>query len=325
MKKLPNYHDNHNPHIDYFLYLFSHPVSLTLNPKTVKRLIVLLAMVFCMLLSVNSYSQDKKDSTYRVETVDGNEYVGKIISRDADGITLSTAQLGTITIRTSDIKKITAIDSIKIENGRNWLENPQAGRYFFAPSGYGLKKGEGYYQNVWIFFNQVSYGVTNYFSIGAGIVPLFLFAGASTPVWINPKLSIPVVKDKFNVGAGVLAGTIIGESNSNFGVLYGTGTIGTRDKNISIGAGWAYSSGGISKTPTLTLAGMIRTGPKWYLLTENYYLGLSDQPLVIFSAGARYASRKIGIDFGLFIPIQKDIGGFVAGPWLGINVPFGRH
>ena len=290
-----------------------------------KRLIALLAIAFCMLLSVSVYSQQKNDSTYRVETVDGNEYIGKIISRDSSGITMSTAQLGTITIRAADIKKITAVSGIKIENGREWLENPQASRYFVAPSGYGLKKGEGYYQNVWIFFNQVSYGVTNYFSIGAGVVPLFLFAGTETPVWINPKLSIPVVKDKFNVGAGVLAGTVIGLENSGFGVLYGTGTIGSRDRNISIGAGWAYSDGGISKTPTLTLAGMLRTGPKWYLLTENYYLGLSDEPLVIFSVGARYASRKIGIDFGLFIPAQEDQGGFVAGPWLGINVPFGRR
>jgi hypothetical protein len=308
------------------LYLISHPVSLILNPQTVKRLISLLALVLCMLLSVTVFSQQKNDSTYRVETVDGNEYIGKIISRDSSGITLSTVQLGTITIKAADIKKVTAISSIKIENGKNWLDNPQASRYFVAPSGYGLKKGEGYYQNVWIFFNQVNYGVTNYFSIGAGVVPLFLFSGAETPVWINPKFSIPVVKDKFNVGVGILGGTVIGLENSNFGVLYGTGTIGSRDRNISIGAGWAYSDGGLSKTPTLTLAGMYRTGARWYLLTENYYLGLSeDQPLVILSAGARYASRKIGIDFGLFIPFQEGMDGFVAGPWLGINVPFGKR
>ncbi len=64
-------------------------------------------------------------------------------------------------------------------------------------------------------------GVTNYFSIGAGIVPVFLFGGGATPVWITPKFSIPVVKDKFNVGAGALVGTVLGASGTGFGLLYG--------------------------------------------------------------------------------------------------------
>jgi hypothetical protein len=288
-----------------------------------KKLIALLMLTGCMLLSIQSMSQEKKDTMYRVETVDGNEYIGKILSRDSSGITLSTAQLGTITIRAADIKRVSVIDSIKIEKGRAWLDNPQSSKYFVAPSGYGLKKGQGYYQNVWIFFNQFSYGLTNYFSIGAGIVPLFLFSGAETPVWINPKFSIPVVKDKFNVGVGVLAGTVIGLEESGFGILYGTGTIGSRDRNMSIGLGWGYSDGGTSKSPTFTFAGMYRTGPRWYLLTENYYIGISDDPLAVISFGGRYVTRKLGIDFGLFVPLQQGEG-FIAGPWLGINVPFGR-
>jgi hypothetical protein len=65
-----------------------------------------------------------------------------------------------------------------------------------------------------VLFNQGGYGVTNYFSIGAGILPVFLFGGGATPVWITPKFSIPVVIDKFNVGAGALAGTVLGESGT---------------------------------------------------------------------------------------------------------------
>ncbi len=255
-----------------------------------------------MLLSTHSYAQDKNDSTYRVETVDGNEYIGKIISRDSEGITLFTQQLGEIKIKNADIKKMSAISGVKLHDGRYWLENPQASKYFVAPSGYGLKKGEGYYQNVWIFFNQFSYGLTNYFSIGAGIVPLFLFAGAETPVWINPKFSIPVVKDKFNVGVGVLAGTVIGLEQSGFGILYGTGTIGNRDRNMSIGLGWGYSDGGLTKSPTFTLAGMYRTGPRWYLFTENYYIGVSEDPLSVISFGGKICNQEIGHRFRAVFP-----------------------
>ncbi len=289
-----------------------------------KKFIASLTIVCCILLSVQGFSQNKKDSVYRVETVDGNEYVGKIISRDADGITLSTTQLGTITIKTADIKSMSAVGNVKIENGRYYFDNPQSSKYFFAQNGYGVKKGEGYYSNVWIFFNEVTYGVTNNFSISAGVVPLFLFSGAPTPVWINPKLSLPVVKDKVNLGIGVYAGTVIGEENASFAFLYGNSTFGSRDKNITVGLGWGYADGDISKTPLITVAGMLRTGQHWYLLTENYYIKISDgEGLGILSAGARFAARRVGIDFGLFFPIQEDTGVFAA-PWLGINVPFGR-
>lgn len=288
-----------------------------------KRYIALLAIACCCLFSTQLYSQDTKDSTYRVETVDGNEYIGKILSRDSSGITLKTEQLGVITLKSADVKRVSAIGAVKIENGRVWLDNPDASRYFISPSGYGVKKGQGYYQNVWIFFNQFTYGITNNFSIGAGIVPLFLFSGSPTPVWINPKLSIPIVKDKINLGVGFLAGTVLGEVNSGFGILYGVTTFGSRDRNISVGIGYGFAGDELAQTPTITLSGMYRIAPRWYLLTENYLIGLSDANLGILSFGGRYVTRKLGIDFGLFVPIEQDDGIF-AGPWLGINVPFGR-
>jgi hypothetical protein len=69
---------------------------------------------------------------------------------------------------------------------------------------------------------------------------------------------------------------------------------------------------------------MLRVSQRWYLLTENHFLSVGDgEGISIISAGARFAARKIGIDFGLFLPIQQDMD-FFAAPWLGINVPFGR-
>src|SRR6188474_1353815 len=172
-----------------------------------------LLLIPFLLVSVISRAQVSQDTTLlRVETIDGNEYIGKIISIDAQNVVLNTDLLGIITLRKSTIKSMTPVYGSQIKEGVLWFENPQSTRYFWQPNGYGLKKGEAYYQNVWIFFNQVSYGVTDNFLIGAGMVPAFLFAGAPTPVWITPKFSIPVVKDKLNVGVGGLMGTVIGES-----------------------------------------------------------------------------------------------------------------
>jgi hypothetical protein len=287
--------------------------------------IVTLIVLACCVFSLQVFSQEKKDSVYRISTVDGNEYVGKIVSRSSDGIILNTSQLGNITIRNADIKKMSAAGEVRMEKGEYYFDNPQSSRYFLSQNGYGVKKGEGYYSNAWIFFNEVTYGFTNNFSLSAGLVPLFLFSGAETPVWINPKLSIPVARDKVNLGVGAYLGTVIGAEESSFAFLYGNATFGSRDKNVTIGLGWGAAGGEMSSTPLITLAGMLRVSPRWYLLTENQLLSFgADDGIAIMSGGARYAARKISIDFGLFLPLQSDVG-FFAAPWLGIQVPFGKR
>jgi hypothetical protein len=277
-----------------------------------------------LFLSVISSSQVTQDTTLlRVETIDGNEYIGKIISIDAQSIVLNTDLLGVITLRKSSIKSMTPVYGSQIKEGVLWFENPQSTRYFWQPNGYGLKKGEAYYQNVWVFFNQVSYGVTDNFLIGAGMVPLFLFGGAPTPVWVTPKFSIPVVKDKLNLGVGGLIGTVIGESQSGFGLVYGTSTVGDRNTNMSLGVGYGYLSGNWANAPVITLSGMLRTGQRGYLLTENYFISTADEDLLIFFVGGRRLIKNAGLDFGLMFPFVSG-GSFFAIPWLGLTIPFGN-
>lgn len=275
--------------------------------------------------SMTAHAQTPQDSIRsQVETLDGNEYIGIILQQNTQTIRIKTDKLGEITIPRVEVKKITSLSSIKVKGGTYWLDNPQATRYLWSPNAYSLKAGEGYYQNVWILFNQTVYGITDHFSAGIGTMPLFLFAGASTPAWITAKFSIPVVKDKVNVGAGLLAGTVIGEQNTNFGILYGLSTFGSKDKNINIGLGWGFADGKIAKNPTLNISGMLRTGPKGYLLTENYFIRTPDNFFVLMSLGGRRIIKHTGLDFGAFIPLGADIGSFVAIPWLGLTIPFGQ-
>ena len=279
--------------------------------------------IILALLSHSAAAQESSDSlSYRVQTKDGNVYIGTIEEEDAGKIVLQTLNVGKLTIPKSEISQIAPVDPAQIKTGAYWFENPQATRYFWQPNGYGLKKGEGYYQNVWIMFNQVSIGVTDNVSVGLGMVPLFLFAGAPTPVWITPKFSIPITKDKLNIGGGAVLGTIIGEEDSGFGVLYGLGTFGSRDKNVSVGLGWGFAGGEIANSPTITVSALIRTGPRGYFLTENYIINSGLEQLGLISLGGRRIIGKAGLDFGAFIPVGADT--FFAFPWLGITIPFGK-
>jgi hypothetical protein len=286
--------------------------------------VLILIIVILSGIPILSDAQNSQDSTkYQVETIDGNEYIGIILKQTPDAIRIKTDKLGEISIPQSEIKKISQLNAVQAKGGTYWLDNPQATRYFWAPNGYSLKKGEGYYQNVWVLFNQAVYGITNHFSAGIGTVPLFLFASPYTPAWITAKFSVPIVENKFNIGIGALMGTVVGESKSGFGILYGITTFGTKDKNLNIGLGWGYAGGQMASNPTVNISGMIRTGPRGYFITENYFIGTPDNFVVLMSLGGRRIIKHTGLDFGAFVPIGGDIGSFVAIPWLGLTIPFG--
>ena len=290
-----------------------------------KTLSVLILLIFILSgIPTLSYSQNFQDSTkYQIETIDGNEYFGIILNKTSETIRIKTDKLGEITIPQSEIKKISQLTAVQSKDGTYWLDNPQETRYFWAPNSYSLKQGEGYYQNVWVLFNQAVYGITNHFSAGIGTVPLFLFASSYTPAWITAKFSVPVVENKFNLGIGALMGTVVGESKAGFGILYGIATFGSKDKNLNIGLGWGYAGGQMASNPTVNISGMIRTGAKGYFITEDYFIGTPDNFMVLMSLGGRRIIKHTGLDFGAFIPIGGDIGSFIAIPWLGLTIPFG--
>jgi len=290
-----------------------------------KKLLFYPLAFFIIFSLTQCYGQNQADSVelYLIETNDGNQYVGQILERDRETIRLKTEQLGEIKIKVNDIRKIELIRRELMVGREYWFENPQSTRYFWSPNGYGLKKGEGYYQNVWILFNQFAYGITNNISLGAGFFPAFLFGGAPTPVWLTPKFSVPVVRDKFNLGAGALLGTVIGEEDSNFGLLYGMATIGNRNKNVSLGLGYGLLNGELADLPAINISTMLRTGKRGYFISENYFIP-SDPKLVIISLGGRSILQKVGLDYGLIVPFPEDLDITFALPWLGLSIPFGK-
>lgn len=270
------------------------------------------------------WAQEASDSTtiYRVLTVDGNEYFGTIEEQTATFIRIRTQRLGILTIQMNDVQVLERVQQEKMKDGTYWHPNPQATRYFWAPNGYGLPAGQGYYQNVWVLFNQLSYGFTDNFSMGVGVMPLFLFQNEASPIWFTPKVSIPISPDRVNIGAGSLIGTIAGVESGFFGIAYGVLTFGSPDKNFNLGLGYGFADGGWADIPAITLSAMIRISRRGYFITENYFLGADGDQLLLISAGGRFVGDNISIDFGGFMP-AGDSDTFIL-PWLGIVVPLGK-
>jgi hypothetical protein len=289
--------------------------------KCMKKLYLLTGLV--LLLFSSGLSQQPSDSLkiYSFETSDGNTYIGRIISEGLDSLTIKTENLGILHIPMADIRSRKELKNVIVSKGRYWLPNPQSSRYFWAPNGYGLKRGEVYYQNIWVLYNQVSFGISDHFSLGAGVVPLFLLSSDVSPFWLVPKFSIPLKENKVNLGAGAFLGTMIGEDSGIFGLLYGTTTFGSRDKNMSLGLAYGFAGGEWMTKPIINLSTMVRVGPRGYFISENYILPTDGQLAVMISAGGRTIIRTVGLDYSLWIPIGGGVDRLIALPFLGITIP----
>lgn len=273
--------------------------------------------------NVFAQNDEEKPPVYRIETSDRNIYTGHIISETDDSIVLRTENLGDITIHKSNIRRKTLLE---IRGGEYQSVNIHGNRYFILSNSLGIPKGSGYYQNSWVFFNQAHYGITNSISIGAGIVPLFLFAGAPSPVWIVPSVNIPVSKDNFSLGVNALIATVAGEDvGGAAGFVTFTGTIGNRNNNLSLGLGYGFIEDNWAQSPLVSISGMIRTGQRHFLLTENYFVSGVDEFNLMSFIGGRFDFRGLALDYGLFVPIFEGMETHFAIPWLGVAVPFGNR
>jgi len=269
------------------------------------------------------YSQTVQDTsrTFRIETIDGNQFTGYITFEDNQTVVLVTPAYGEMKFLRSEIRSIRELVNVVRVGNEVWLPNPQSSRYYWAPNGYGLEEGTAYYQNIWVFYNYFSFAPSNNFSMGVGFLPLFLFGGAPTPVFLVPKFSLPVVKDKINIGLGAFAGTILGEDPEWVGLLFETTTFGTRDRNASLGLAWGFAGGEMTRRPVVNFSTLMRGSRNWYFISENYFLPIEDFNTAIISVGGRSIIRNVSLDYSLWIPLNMEMDTFVAIPFLGLAVP----
>ncbi|MDB4728341.1 hypothetical protein OAF63_06080, partial [Saprospiraceae bacterium] len=265
----------------------------------------------------------------------GNTYLGTVLSEDAETITIKTKEFPQITLRKKDIVSMKVIESNQLKEGEYWFENPNATRNLFGPTGYGLKKGEGYYQNFLLVYNSVSYGFTDNFTVGFGTIP-FTF-GDGLFFTITPKVSIPIVEDKFNIGVGLLYSSLFGSSSS---IAYGVATYGSRDNNFTIGMGYGNIEGEWAEAPIFTFSGMVRLSKKFGLVTENWVIpsrnynyeygpngyesSYTTSYNIAFTYSARLIFEGISVDIGFFNTPELAEYLPLGIPMAGITVPFGR-
>jgi hypothetical protein len=228
---------------------------------------------------------------YLIKLKDESSFTGKFLEK-RDSLVVFTSKTLKLEVSTSDILSVKKVESSSFRNGKYWFPNPHYTRYLFGPSAFNLKKGEGYYQNIYGVINSVNFGITDHFTFGGGTELISLFSGYPILI-LNPKLGNYTIGNKLNAGGGAFLGLT---KDGMLGIGYGIITQGTEDKNITLGLGWAFSSEGSLETkPVVTISGASRISKNISFITENWLIP-ADGYQPFFSYGLRFFGERIAVD-----------------------------
>ena len=240
--------------------------------KKLKLFLTLSALVFVTSNAMAQADSTAKDtSTYIVLTNDGGEFIGKIISDDGRELQLNTINKGLVIIPKYAIKSITKANADNLRGGEYFFENPHASRYFYTPTGYGMKKGTGYVQTIWGLYYQLQYGITDNFSFGVSTTIV------GSPIMFTPKYSHEI-NPKLHLAVGAQFGfetySAIAGDPALLGIGYASLTTGSKEDNMTFGLGYAQASfdGESGGGAAVSVAGVTRLAKKISLMGEFWYL-----------------------------------------------------
>lgn len=212
-----------------------------------------------------SSAKNLKGRVFYVILRDGMKFFATIVEKHPDEYVFETQYFGTITASFGEIRYLKEVEN-RLRQNDYWIPNPHDSRLFFGPTGRGIPKGEGYWQNIYGYINGINYGVSDNFSIGT---TFFLFPGLALENSIyafTPKISLPIAKN-VNMAAGVLYASYFGDQ---FGIIYGAGTIGGKHDHVTLGLGYTFLNTEVNKTPVFMFGGVKRVSNRISLMSENY-------------------------------------------------------
>jgi hypothetical protein len=214
--------------------------------------------------------------SYRIETKAGTTFTGTVVSISLTSVEFDAQELGHIQLERAQVLRATLQGPIQARTKSGYYDIGNGNRLFFAPTGRGLRRGEGSLQDVDVYLLGVNYGITDNISLGGYMTLLPGVSPSNQLIVLTPKVSFPV-HEKLHVGAGVLYlrvpdfdGTL--DRSYGAGILYGCATYGSADDNVTLGLGYGFFNGEIGSTPILQVGGQKRVSRRVSLISENYII-----------------------------------------------------
>ena len=297
-------------------------------PQLVKMLLVFFIAVFSFFeIDAQEIIPDSYETIIKLKN--GKEFKGKLKGETDSTFTLIVEDIGELTFEKI---KILSIDnkvnlSSKVDSKGYVIDYHNSTRSFISPTGYGLRKGQAYYENIYLAFNSFSYGVTDRFSIAFGGEFISLLVGGETPIfYISPRFNLEFGSDKGAFSVGAIYFSVPESNNRGIGLAQVALTLGSRNNNINfgIGAGFNFENNNNDNVLLFSLGTTLRLSKKLSFVTDNFVLSENDfdNDIVVLSAAIRIHFSKPGaaLNVGLWRPVE-DIGSLLAIPMISATIP----
>ncbi len=250
-----------------------------------------------------------------VETKDGNDVSGQIISRDTISIVLKTGSGVIMTIPLSQIESITE-SNIEIVDGEYTIKDPNSARLFFTPTARPIKNGSAILSVTELFFPMVGIGITDYGTLVGGI-SLIPFSNSQL-YYINAKIT-PYQSPELNFAGGFIYMNATSNNSNGVSIPYIVTTAGNKYFSFTGGAGLSFT--GSNENEVMLLAGgEIQTSNKSKLILENWiFTGRKSSEHNFSFAGFRVYGNKLSADFALFYIWGTKSSGWPLLPFVSIT------
>ncbi len=257
-----------------------------------------------------------------VKLRDGSTVVGRITAVSSDSIRLRLNQ-GEVALARSGVSEVRQVPAALMRNGQYWFENPHSTRLLFSSTAFPLEKGTGYYGNTWLFIHTFATGLTDRFTLGGGATTIPGLALKDNVFMLLPKYTL-ISRPRAQFALGALVGFLpfsddFDDEASTAGLLYGVGTFGNRESNVSIGAAWGYANDDVTSRPGIMVGGQGRVSRRVSLISESWFFSFDGETEGAVSYGLRFLGENISADLAWFTPLGTGNIGF---PWLGFAFKF---
>ena len=274
-----------------------------------------------------------------VQLKNGVWFYGQVVEWNKEDLTLTldTDSLGTILFRRKHITRtvpgpISGSERLAITGNerakqnqflsrRMWRNpfkapNPHAGRYFFAPSAFQLKKGETNYHNSILISNEVGTALTDDLTVGTNIIfdlGLGLAAKFGRALTSNVHISaggavlFPFRSPVFPLNDG---------ENSTTALVFANVTLGSENRNITFN--WCASNAAGFDTNVFNISALLPINEQTWLITENYFQGRPGG--MIGSIGIRRFIKRWGFPLDVaFVALPEGYATAFVGATIPIN------
>ena len=265
---------------------------------------------------------------YVISLTDGTTLSGQVLSQDSSRVVIKTNTIGTVYVPADRVLRMER--GTVTDNSRGSRQNEAYPNLFpqylnFTSTAYQAERGRVYYRNSSFYFNQFDVGVTNNWSLGAGLslFPIISFG------WITTKVSVPLgERARLAVQGQLIYGVtdLFYRRGFNTNLIQGILSLGTSQNNVTIGLGFSGERG--SSGQLLTVGFVRKLSPLITFISENQLIiGASSETTAKVGGAVRFDRRRHSFDLSANVPVffsRYGGPGVTLIPWLSYQVRIGK-